>query len=309
MSIHVQFESPDPRLPNNQLKDECETAGKGHEINVPHRSIISQTMAERILHHHKNLRRNSKVWNEFLSLKPDIVRRPDFSRGDLPLDTSHYSGYSLGLVAQCSSVAVEAAKPCRCCESSGTFKSCRQIIWPGRGYLWGGCCVGCRFNRSAKLCSFHANYVDKGPSRRRSKGTPRTQPRGRPRRQAQMPQSRSSWNLECIEEVANSSNDTPTPRDGLAGIMAGINEKFDHIRNVQNTQLATMKKQYKSLQRQNEELARKVDEFSAEIQRQVSRIEASQEEAEDSGDNEQADGSGRRLRSRFFMGGKRLPGQ
>ncbi|KAK8167640.1 hypothetical protein BC567DRAFT_16413 [Phyllosticta citribraziliensis] len=190
MSIHVQFESPDPRLPNNQLKDECETAGKGHEINVPHRSIISQTMAERILHHHKNLRRNSKVWNEFLSLKPDIVRRPDFSRGDLPLDTSHYSGYSLGLVAQCSSVAVEAAKPCRCCESSGTFKSCRQIIWPGRGYLWGGCCVGCRFNRSAKLCSFHANYVDKGPSRRRSKGTPRTQPRGRPRRQAQMPQSR-----------------------------------------------------------------------------------------------------------------------
>lgn len=109
--------------------------------------------------------------------------------------------------------------------------------------------------------------------------------------------------LEGIEEVANSS------KDGLAGIMATINDKFDHIQNVQNMQLATMKKQYKALQRQNEELARKVDEFSAELNWQVSRLEASKEEVEDSEGNEQPEGSGRRMRSRFFMGEKRLPGQ
>ncbi|KAK8151065.1 hypothetical protein BKA80DRAFT_314603 [Phyllosticta citrichinensis] len=259
MSIHVHFESPDPTLPNNQLKAECETAGKGHELNVPHRSIISQTIVERILHHYKSLRRPGKVWGEFLSLKPDIVRRPDFSRGDLPLDTSHYCSYSLGLVAQ--------------------------------------------------------YYVNKGPPRRRSKGTPRSQPRGRPRRQAQMPRSGVETPpvakatppvvLEGIKEMANGSNDIPTRRDGLAAIMADIKDKFDHIQNVQNTQL----KQYKALQRQNEEYARKVNEFSAELQRHFSRIEASQEEVEDSKNNGYPEGSGHRLRSRFFMGGKRLPGQ
>ncbi|KAK8221742.1 hypothetical protein BKA81DRAFT_352820 [Phyllosticta paracitricarpa] len=114
--------------------------------------------------------------------------------------------------------------------------------------------------------------------------------------------------LEGTEDMANGSNDTPTPRNDFAGAIADMNGKFDQLRRTQITQLALVERQYKTLERQNKELARKVESLSEELQRQVSRIEASREfvrESEDEDDKVQ--GGGRRLRSRFFVGEKRLP--
>ncbi|KAK7521291.1 uncharacterized protein IWZ02DRAFT_433668 [Phyllosticta citriasiana] len=301
MPINVQFESPDPRLPNNQLKSECESAVKGREIHVAHRSSIRQGMVERVLRHYKSVPKNSKVWEDFLSLKPEIVRDPDFLRDNLPLDTSHYSGYILGLVAQCSSVAVEAADPCTCCRNGSTFSSCRQVIWPGRGYLWGGCCVGCRFNRSAKKCSFHPDYCKTQPKTRVTR-RPRERPQTTP-----MVEETPPVMLEGIEDMANGSNDTPAPRNDFVGAIADMNGKFDQLRRTQITQLALVEKQYKTLERQNKELARKVESLSEELQRQVSRIEASREFVRESEDEDDKVQGGRRLRSRFFVGEKRLP--